>query len=142
MSDQIDAPPQVLFVCVHNAGRSQMAAAFLTHLAGDRVRVLPAGSAPAEHVNPAVVAAMAERGIDISAEIPKVLTVDAVQASDVVITMGCGDACPIFPGKRYEDWVLDDPAGQGVEAVRPIRDEIEARVRALISDLTSTPADR
>ncbi|MFG6193354.1 arsenate reductase ArsC [Nonomuraea sp. JJY05] len=142
MPDQIDAPPQVLFVCVHNAGRSQMAAAFLTHLAGDRVRVRSAGSAPADHVNPAVVAAMAERGIDISAEIPKVLTVDAVQASDVVITMGCGDACPIFPGKRYEDWVLDDPAGQGVEAVRPIRDAIEARVRALISDLTPTPADR
>jgi protein-tyrosine-phosphatase len=142
VSDQIDAPPQVLFVCVHNAGRSQMAAAFLTHLAGDRVRVRSAGSAPADHVNPAVVAAMAERGIDISAEIPKVLTVDAVQASDVVITMGCGDACPIFPGKRYEDWVLDDPAGQGVEAVRPIRDAIEARVRALISDLTPTPADR
>ncbi|MEV6032737.1 arsenate reductase ArsC [Nonomuraea sp. NPDC052116] len=142
MPDQIDAPPQVLFVCVHNAGRSQMAAAFLTHLAGDRVRVRSAGSAPADQVNPAVVEAMAERGIDISAEIPKVLTVDAVQASDVVITMGCGDACPIFPGKRYEDWVLDDPAGQGVEAVRPIRDAIEARVRALISDLTSTPADR
>ncbi|WP_355387229.1 arsenate reductase ArsC [Nonomuraea sp. NPDC005650] len=137
----MDAPPQVLFVCVHNAGRSQMAAAFLTHLAGDRVRVRSAGSAPADQVNPAVVEAMAERGVDISAEIPKVLTVDAVQASDVVITMGCGDACPIFPGKRYEDWVLDDPAGQGVEAVRPIRDAIEARVRALISDLTSTPAD-
>ncbi|MEV4575218.1 arsenate reductase ArsC [Nonomuraea jabiensis] len=142
MSDQIDAPPQVLFVCVHNAGRSQMAAAFLTHLAGDRVRVRSAGSAPADQVNPAVAAAMAERGIDISAEIPKMLTVDAVQASDVVITMGCGDACPIFPGKRYEDWVLDDPAGQGVEAVRPIRDAIEARVRALIADLTPTPADR
>ncbi|WP_355194063.1 arsenate reductase ArsC [Nonomuraea sp. NPDC003709] len=137
----MDAPPQVLFVCVHNAGRSQMAAAFLTHLAGDRVRVRSAGSAPADQVNPAVVEAMAERGIDISAEIPKVLTVDAVQASDVVITMGCGDACPIFPGKRYEDWVLVDPAGQGVEAVRPIRDAIEARVRALISDLTSTAAD-
>ncbi|MEQ4720922.1 arsenate reductase ArsC [Nonomuraea sp. B19D2] len=142
MSDQIDAPPQVLFVCVHNAGRSQMAAAFLTHLAGDRVRVRSAGSAPADQVNPAVVAAMAERGIDISAEIPKMLTVDALQASDVVITMGCGDACPIFPGKRYEDWVLDDPAGQGVQAVRPIRDAIEARVRALISDLTPTSADR
>ncbi|MFI9844011.1 arsenate reductase ArsC [Nonomuraea sp. NPDC051941] len=141
MPDQIDAPPQVLFVCVHNAGRSQMAAAFLTHLAGDRVRVRSAGSAPADQVNPAVVEAMAERGIDISAEIPKVLTVDAVQASDVVITMGCGDACPIFPGKRYEDWALDDPAGQGVEAVRPIRDAIEARVRALISDLTSATAD-
>jgi protein-tyrosine-phosphatase len=139
--DQPDVLPQVLFVCVHNAGRSQMAAAFLTHLAGDRVRVRSAGSAPAEDVNAAVVEAMAERGIDISAEIPKLLTVDAVQASDVVITMGCGDACPIFPGKRYEDWVLDDPAGQGVEAVRPIRDAIEARVRALIADLTSAPAD-
>ncbi|MEU7749293.1 arsenate reductase ArsC [Nonomuraea sp. NPDC049158] len=136
-----DVLPQVLFVCVHNAGRSQMAAAFLTHLAGDRVRVRSAGSAPADEVNPAVVEAMAERGIDISAEIPKVLTVDAVQASDVVITMGCGDACPIFPGKRYEDWALDDPAGQGVEAVRPIRDAIEARVRALIADLASAPAD-
>ncbi|SDK00293.1 arsenate reductase ArsC [Nonomuraea jiangxiensis] len=134
MSDQ---PPQVLFVCVHNAGRSQMAAAFLSRLAGDRVRVRSAGSAPADQVNPAVVEAMAERGIDLSAEIPKVLTVDAVQASEVVITMGCGDACPVFPGKRYEDWVLDDPAGQGIEAVRPIRDTIEARVRALIADLTS-----
>ncbi|GAA3691876.1 arsenate reductase ArsC [Nonomuraea antimicrobica] len=137
MSDQRDHPeqPQVLFVCVHNAGRSQMAAAFLTHLAGDRVLVRSAGSAPADQVNPAVVKAMAEAGIDISAEIPKVLTVDAVQASDVVITMGCGDACPIFPGKRYEDWQLDDPAGQGVDAVRPIRDQIEAHVRALIDDL-------
>lgn len=127
--------PSVLFVCVHNAGRSQMAAAFLTHLAGGRVAVRSAGSAPADAVNPAVVEAMREVGIDISAEIPKVLTTDAVQASDVVITMGCGDACPIFPGKRYEDWVLDDPAGQGVEAVRPIRDAIEARVRDLIADL-------
>jgi protein-tyrosine-phosphatase len=112
-----------------------MAAAFLTHLAGDRVLVRSAGSAPAEAVNPAVAQAMAEAGIDISAEIPKVLTVDAVRASDVVITMGCGDACPIFPGKRYEDWQLDDPASQGVDAVRPIRDQIEARVRALIGDL-------
>ncbi|MBF8190252.1 arsenate reductase ArsC [Nonomuraea sp. K274] len=133
--------PQVLFVCVHNAGRSQMAAAFLTHLAGDRVRVRSAGSAPADQVNPAVVEAMAEVGIDITGEIPKVLTADAVQAGDVVITMGCGDACPIFPGKRYEDWVLDDPAGRGVEAVRPIRNAIEARVRALIADLTAAPAD-
>ncbi|MFI6734111.1 arsenate reductase ArsC [Nonomuraea sp. NPDC050451] len=135
MPDQLDVPPQVLFVCVHNAGRSQMAAAFLTHLAGDRVRVRSAGSAPADQVNPAVVEAMAEIGIDISAEIPKVLTIDAVQASDVVITMGCGDACPVFPGKRYEDWVLDDPARQNIEAVRPIRDAIEARVRALIAGL-------
>jgi protein-tyrosine-phosphatase len=132
VSDQPDLPqvlPQVLFVCVHNAGRSQMAAAFLTHLAGDRIRVRSAGSAPADQVNPAVVEAMAEAGIDISAEI------DAVQASDVVITMGCGDACPIFPGQRYEDWQLDDPAGRGVDAVRPIRDQIEARVRVLIDDL-------
>ncbi|MEO3876520.1 arsenate reductase ArsC [Nonomuraea sp. B12E4] len=140
MPDQLDAP-QVLFVCVHNAGRSQMAAAFLTHLAGDRVRGRSAGSTPADQVNRAVVEAMAERGIDISAEIPKVLTIDAVQASDLVITMGCGDACPVFPGKRNEDWVLDDPAGQSVEAVRPIRDAIEARVRALIADLTSAAAD-
>ncbi|MBK3577506.1 arsenate reductase ArsC [Streptomyces sp. MBT65] len=127
--------PSVLFVCVHNAGRSQMAAAFLTHLAGDRVEVRSAGSAPADAVNPAVVEAMREVGVDIAAEVPKVLTVEAVQASDVVITMGCGDACPVFPGKRYLDWRLDDPAGQGVAAVRPIRDAIEARVRALISDV-------
>ncbi|MEU5495275.1 arsenate reductase ArsC [Streptomyces griseofuscus] len=130
--------PSVLFVCVHNAGRSQMAAAFLTHLAGDHVQVRSAGSAPAATVNPAVVAAMAEAGIDISAEIPKVLTVDAVRSSDVVITMGCGDTCPVFPGKRYLDWQLPDPAGQGVAAVRPIRDEIERRVRDLLTELTQT----
>nr|WP_223243507.1 arsenate reductase ArsC [Streptomyces sp. CBMA123] len=124
-----------MFVCVHNAGRSQMAAAFLTRLGGDRVQVRSAGSAPAETVNPAVVAALREVGIDISAEIPKVLTVAAVQASDVVITMGCGDACPFFPGKRYLDWTLADPAGQGVDAVRPIRDQIERRVRDLLIDL-------
>ena len=124
--------PSVLFVCVHNAGRSQMAAAYLTHLAGDRVEVRSAGSAPAESVNPAAVQAMAEEGIDMSAEIPKVLTDDAVRASDVVITMGCGDTCPIYPGKRYEDWKLDDPAGQGVDAVRPIRDEIRRRIEELI----------
>ncbi|MGI5420771.1 arsenate reductase ArsC [Actinomadura luteofluorescens] len=129
--------PSVLFVCVHNAGRSQMAAAYLTHLGGDRVEVRSAGSEPAEQVNPAVVQAMAEEGIDISAEIPKVLTVDAVQASDVVITMGCGDTCPVFPGKRYLDWQLDDPAGQGVDAVHPIRDEIRARVEALVAELTA-----
>jgi protein-tyrosine-phosphatase len=129
-----DARPSVLFVCVHNAGRSQMAAAFLTHLAGDRVEVRSAGSTPADEVNPAVVEAMREAGIDISAETPKVLTVEAVQASDVVITMGCGDACPVFPGKTYLDWQLDDPAGRGVEAVRPIRDEIERRVRDLITE--------
>ncbi|UWW96386.1 phosphotyrosine protein phosphatase [Streptomyces murinus] len=131
-------PPSVLFVCVHNAGRSQMAAAFLTHLAGDHVQVRSAGSAPADTVNPAVVAAMAESGIDISAEIPKVLTAEAVQSSDVVITMGCGDTCPVFPGKRYLDWQLPDPAGQGVEAVRPIRDEIERRVRNLLTEITQT----
>ncbi|HRY08992.1 MAG: arsenate reductase ArsC [Actinobacteria bacterium] len=127
--------PSVLFVCVHNAGRSQMAAAYLTHLAGDRVEVRSAGSAPAESVNPAAVQAMAEEGIDMSAEIPKVLTDDAVRASDVVITMGCGDTCPIYPGKRYEDWKLDDPAGQGVDAVRPIRDEIRRRIEELIAEI-------
>jgi arsenate reductase len=131
--------PSVLFVCVHNAGRSQMAAAYLTHLAGDRVEVRSAGSAPAASVNPAVVAALLEEGIDISAETPKVLTVDAVRESDVVITMGCGDVCPIFPGKRYEDWVLEDPAGQGVEAVRPIRDEIRGRIEALIAEIAPRP---
>ncbi|EDY61183.1 MULTISPECIES: arsenate reductase ArsC [Streptomyces] len=129
------AAPSVLFVCVHNAGRSQMAAAFLTRLGGDGVQVRSAGSAPADAVNPAVVEAMRETGIDISAETPKVLTADAVQSSDVVITMGCGDACPYFPGKRYLDWALDDPAGQGVQAVRPIRDEIERRVRGLLAEL-------
>ncbi|WP_405919871.1 arsenate reductase ArsC [Streptomyces longwoodensis] len=133
MSDT--ATPSVLFVCVHNAGRSQMAAAFLTHLAGDRVQVRSAGSAPADTVNKAVVEAMAEVGIDIAAEVPKVLTVEAVQASDVVITMGCGDTCPVFPGKRYLDWELPDPAGRGVEAVRPIRDEIEKRIRGLVDDI-------
>lgn len=127
--------PSVLFVCVHNAGRSQMAAAYLTHLAGDRVEVRSAGSAPADTVNPAVVEALAEEGIDISAEVPKVLTTEAVKESDVVITMGCGDACPIFPGKRYEDWKLEDPAGQGVDAVRPIRDEIRTRIEELIADI-------
>ncbi|MDX3074259.1 arsenate reductase ArsC [Streptomyces sp. NPDC088354] len=129
------AVPSVLFVCVHNAGRSQMAAAFLTHLAGDRVEVRSAGSAPADTVNPAVVDAMKEAGIDISAEVPKVLTTEAVQASDVVVTMGCGDTCPVFPGKRYLDWTLDDPAGQGVDAVRPIRDQIEQRIKGLLTEL-------
>jgi arsenate reductase len=134
------AVPSVLFVCVHNAGRSQMAAAFLTHLAGDRVRVRSAGSVPADQVNPAVVEAMKEAGIDVSAETPKVLTTQAVQSSDVVITMGCGDTCPVFPGKRYLDWALDDPAGQGVEAVRPIRDEIKALVERLIEEITPKAA--
>src|SRR3954451_11730775 len=127
--------PEVLFVCMHNAGRSQMAAAFVAHHGRGRVVVRSAGSAPAEHVNPAVVAAMAELGIDVSREGPKKLLTDDVAASDVVITMGCGDACPVFPGKRYEDWSLPDPAGQGVEAVRRIRDEIEGRVRALVAQL-------
>jgi len=133
------ARPSVLFVCVHNAGRSQMAAAFLTHFAGDRVQVRSAGSAPADRVNPAVVEAMHEVGIDLSAETPKVLTGEAVQGSDVVITMGCGDACPYYPGKRYLDWQLADPAGQGVAAVRPIRDEIAARIRTLIGELIDEP---
>jgi protein-tyrosine-phosphatase len=127
--------PSVLVVCVHNAGRSQMAAAYLTHLSGGAVEVRSAGSAPADQVNPSAVAAMAEDGIDITAEIPKVLTTEAVQGSDVVVTMGCGDTCPIVPGKRYEDWDLEDPAGQGVEAVRPIRDDIKARVVALLGEL-------
>src|ERR1035438_10632355 len=122
--------PSVLFVCVHSAGRSQRAAGFLAPLGAGDVEVRSAGSIPGDQVNPSAVAAMAEVGIDISAQTPKVLTADAVQSSDVVITMGCGDACPIFPGRRYLDWDLDDPAGQGVEAVRPIRDEIQARVQA------------
>jgi len=127
--------PSVLFVCVHNAGRSQMAAAFLTHLSRGAVEVRSAGSQPAAQVNPAAVRAMAEVGIDITAEQPKVLTTQAVVGSDVVITMGCGDTCPFYPGKRYEDWVLDDPAGQGVDAVRPIRDEIRRRVERLLAEL-------
>lgn len=131
----MSSKPSVLFVCVHNAGRSQMAAAFLTTLAGDRIEVRSAGSAPAETVNPAAVEAMAELGIDMSAEVPKILTTDAVAASDVVITMGCGDECPYFPGKRYEDWKLEDPAGQGVDAVRPIRDDIKRRIEELIDSL-------
>ena len=131
MSDR----PTVLFVCVHNAGRSQMAAGFLMALAGDRVEVLSAGSQPTDRVNPVAVAAMAELGIDIAGSRPKVLTPDAVLASDVVVTMGCGDECPFSPGKRYEDWVLDDPAGQGIEAVRPIRDEIRRRIEVLLADL-------
>jgi protein-tyrosine-phosphatase len=127
--------PTVLFVCVHNAGRSQMAAGYLQQLAGDRVTVLSAGSQPAEQINPVAIQAMAEAGIDIAGEQPKVLTDEAVQESDVVITMGCGDTCPFYRGKRYEDWALDDPAGQGIEEVRPIRDAIKARVEALIADL-------
>ena len=127
--------PTVLFVCVHNAGRSQMAAGYLQALAGDRIEVLSAGSAPKDQINPVAVAVMAEEGIDIAQNTPKLLTVEAVRESDAVITMGCGDACPIFPGKRYEDWVLEDPAGQDADAVRRIRDEIRTRVETLISEL-------
>ncbi|MCQ4121564.1 arsenate reductase ArsC [Rhodococcus tibetensis] len=132
--------PSVLFVCVHNAGRSQMAAGFLHHLAGDQIEVRSAGSAPAESINSAAVEAMAEIGIDISDQSPKILTPDTVQASDVVITMGCGDACPVFPGVSYRDWALEDPAGKGVDAVRPIRDEIKGRVEALIAELVPVTA--
>ncbi|MEV4345467.1 arsenate reductase ArsC [Actinoplanes sp. NPDC049596] len=127
--------PSVLFVCVHNAGRSQMAAGWLRHLAGDAVEVRSAGSEPADQINPAAVEAMREVGIDITAQTPKRLAYETAQNSDVIITMGCGDACPVFPGKRYEDWKLDDPAGQSVEAVRPIRDEIRHRIEALLTDL-------
>jgi arsenate reductase (thioredoxin) len=134
--------PRVLFVCVHNAGRSQMAAALLTHLAGDRIEVRSAGTEPADQINPAAVTAMAEIGIDITAEVPKVVTPDAVEASDVVITMGCGDTCPYFPGVSYRDWELDDPADQPLDTVRGIRDDIAERIRALIAELlptTNTP---
>ena len=128
--------PTVLFLCVHNAGRSQMALGWFNHLAGDRAVAWSGGSEPASEINPAAVAAMAEVGIDITGEYPKPWTDEIVRAADVVVTMGCGDACPFYPGKRYEDWELDDPAGQGVEAVRPIRDEIEQRVRALLASLS------
>ena len=143
MSDpSVSDKPSVLFVCVHNAGRSQMAAAFLTHLCDGAVEVRSAGSEPADQVNPAAVQAMAEVGIDITTAHPKVLTTAAVKDSDVVITMGCGDACPVFPGKSYRDWKLTDPAGKGVEAVRPIRDDIRARVEALISELFPAAPER
>jgi arsenate reductase (thioredoxin) len=135
MTTDRPARPTVLFVCVHNAGRSQMAAGYLHHLAGDRVQVLSAGSQPADRLNPVAVAAMAEEGIDIARETPELLTDTAVQTADVVVTMGCGDECPFFPGKRYEDWVLDDPAGQPLEVVRPIRDEIRRRVEHLVNEL-------
>ena len=137
MPERPDRRPEVLFVCVHNAGRSQMAAAFLAHHGGDRVVVRSAGSAPADDINPAVIEAMVEVGIDLRAAgaFPKKLDEAAVEASDVVITMGCGDACPFYPGKRYEDWTLDDPAGRGIDAVRPIRDEIERRILALLVEL-------
>lgn len=133
----MSAKPSVLFVCVHNAGRSQMAAGFMTHLSGGAVDVLSAGSAPKDSINPIAIEAMAEVGIDIANNVPKVLTPEAVQASDAVVTMGCGDACPFYPGKRYEDWVLEDPAGQGIESVRVIRDEIKRRVEVLLSELLS-----
>ncbi|WP_369045869.1 arsenate reductase ArsC [Sinomonas sp. P10A9] len=139
MSESAQNKPSVLFVCVHNAGRSQMAAAYLNHLSGGQVEVRSAGSEPADRVNPAAVEAMLEEGIDIRTETPKILTTEAVKDSDVVITMGCGDTCPIFPGKRYEDWELEDPAGKGVDSVRPIRDDIKSRVEALIAELL--PAD-
>ena len=133
----MSAKPSVLFVCVHNAGRSQMAAGFMTHLSGGAVDVLSAGSAPKDSINPIAIEAMAEVGIDIANSVPKILTPEAVQASDAVVTMGCGDACPFYPGKRYEDWVLEDPAGQGIESVRVIRDEIKRRVEVLLSELLS-----
>jgi arsenate reductase (thioredoxin) len=132
--------PTVLFVCVHNAGRSQMAAGYLTHVAGDRVTVLSAGSEPASRINPVAVEAMAEEGIDITTASPRILTTGAVKQSDVVITMGCGDTCPVLPGKHYEDWDLDDPAGQGIESVRPIRDDIKRRIEKLVSELLPDPA--
>jgi arsenate reductase (thioredoxin) len=132
--------PTVLFVCVHNAGRSQMAAGYLQHLTGGRVQVLSAGSQPAEQVNPGAVEAMREEGIDLAAAQPKLLDDAAVEQADVVVTMGCGDACPIYPGKRYEDWQLDDPAGQGLESVRRIRDEIRGRVETLVKELAPAPS--
>lgn len=141
MTENAQSRPSALFVCVHNAGRSQMAAGFLRALSGGAVEVRSAGSMPAEQINPTAVEAMLEVGIDIREEKPKVLTTEAVQASDAVITMGCGDACPIFPGKRYEDWALADPAGQGIEAVRPIRDDIRGRVLTLLETLGVTPVE-
>ena len=141
MTENATTKPSALFVCVHNAGRSQMATGFLRALSGGAVEVRSAGSTPADQINPVAVEAMLEAGIDIRTETPKVLTTEAVQASDVVITMGCGDACPIFPGKRYEDWKLDDPAGQGIESVRPIRDEIRTRVLTLLTELGVEPVE-
>ena len=133
--DMTTEKPSVLFVCVHNAGRSQMAAGYLRELAAGRVDVLSAGSEPKDHINPVAIEAMAEEGIDIAGNTPKILTVDAVKESDVVITMGCGDACPIFPGKRYEDWELEDPAGKDIETVRRVRDDIRSRVEALLAEI-------
>ena len=140
-SDTSTTKPSVLFVCVHNAGRSQMAAGWLRHLSGGAVGVRSARSVPAEQINPTAVEAMLEEGIDIRAEQPKILTTEAVQAPDVVVTMGCGDACPFYPGKRYEDWKLEDPAGQGIDAVRPIRDEIRTRILALLNELGIKPVN-
>lgn len=131
----MSSKPTVLFVCVHNAGRSQMAAGYVNHLSGGAIEVRSAGSEPADKINPVAIQAMAEEGIDITAEKPKILTIEAVKASDVVITMGCGDACPYYPGKRYEDWTLDDPAGRGIDGVRPIRNQIRGRVEQLIQEL-------
>jgi arsenate reductase len=142
MDSLVTEKPSVLFLCVHNAGRSQMAAGWLRHLAGDRISVYSGGSQPADRVNPSAIAAMAEVGIDITTELPKPWTDEIVRAADVVVTMGCGDACPLFPGKRYEDWQLDDPAGQDVTHVRPIRDEIRARVEDLMASLGIEPAGR
>jgi protein-tyrosine-phosphatase len=138
----MSAKPAVLFVCIHNAGRSQMAAGYLASLADDRIEVRSAGSMPGNQVNPVAIQAMAEDGIDISTQTPKILTTESVQASDVVVTMGCGDACPIFPGKRYEDWELEDPAGQGIEVVRRVRDDIRGRVENLIAELLPADAAR
>jgi arsenate reductase (thioredoxin) len=138
----VSTTPTVLFLCVHNAGRSQMAAGWLRHLAGDRIEVLSGGSAPATSINPAAVAAMAEKGIDIADQYPKPWTDETVGVADVIVSMGCGDACPVLPGKRYLDWELEDPAGKGVESVRPIRDDIEQRVRGLMVDLGVDPAGR
>ncbi|GAA4283451.1 arsenate reductase ArsC [Brevibacterium daeguense] len=135
MTPAPETTPSVLFVCVHNAGRSQMAAGYLAELSDGRIEVRSAGSEPADQINPVAVQAMAEEGIDITSASPKILTTEAVKASDVVITMGCGDACPIFPGKRYEDWELDDPAGKGIDAIRPIRDEIKSRIERLVAEL-------
>ncbi|MBX0300095.1 arsenate reductase ArsC [Cryobacterium sp. 1639] len=139
-TDPSAAKPTVLFVCVHNAGRSQMAAGYLAALSDGRVEVLSAGSEPKDQINPVAIQAMAEDGIDIADNVPKILTVEAVKDSDVVITMGCGDACPIFPGKRYEDWELADPAGQGIESVRPIRDDIKARIQKLLTEILPASA--
>lgn len=133
--------PSVLFLCVHNAGRSQMAAGFLRHFAGDRIQVLSAGSEPADRINPSAVAAMSEKGIDITDQTPKPWTDATVGTADVIVTMGCGDTCPVLPGKRYVDWELEDPAGKGVESVRPIRDDIEVRVRGLMEELAVSPQD-